>query len=883
MKTWIKRISIALAVVIAIAVAGLAVFLLTFDPNAYKDRLEAWVQQRYHRTLTIEGDIEATLFPSLGLTLQGVSLSEPGSTETFASVENARMAVAIWPLLSRNVVVDHATFSGVKARVVRDKQGHLNFQDLLGAAKASDGHGGADTPSDDAPGAGTPYIDIAGLDIKDGEVLLQDDATGRALTISQLSARTGRVRVAEPFALSVSAHIEGSVPRFNADISGQGELRVDPDARRYAARKLDVKVAGQLPGVQAKNLAVRGDIAFDEGRGALDVTGLTAVFQGELARLAGGPASMDASVAAQRLQLDRTGGALQVEKLAVRAKGTAVPGPFELAVDVPSLDLSPNAAAGAPMTARLRVAGNDGMDVRLGVKGIGGNTGSLSATEATMAGEIKQGARAWTFSAASPMTLVPAKREVAATALAGEVAINDPGLPGGALKIPYTGAAQADRSANTANIRLEAQLEGGKLALTADVTRMAAQPDIRFALAADTLDLDKLMPADTPAQRATPAAAAAKDGGTRAAVPGTGPAPAPTTAPAPAPATGPAPAPAAASDPAAAPSAGTAAPAAPSAVPAPTPRTPDAARRLDGGLDLSALVGPAAQGTVKIGRLVARGVVAENLSGAVRLARGKLDVSPLAATLYGGKLAGNVSLDAARDNAIATRFTLDGVAIGPLLAALAERAPITGVGNVAADLTTRGRQGGAFRDNLGGTLQLRLRDGAIKGFDVARTLRDLKQAILGGKQGDVADTNADSSRETTFSRMDADLALAAGIATIKRLDVVSPVVRVSQGTPAVIDLPKGTLDLVANVRIADPPPAYADLGELRGLAVPVHVAGPYDALRYRVDWRAVAGDALSRALQRALRDRGADSKGNGESRQDAIKDLGRMLKGITGK
>jgi AsmA protein len=880
MKTWIKRISIALAVVIGLAVAGLAVFLLTFDPNAYKDRLQAWVQQRYHRTLTIEGDIEATLFPSLGLTLQGVSLSEPGSAETFASVENARMAVAIWPLLSRNVVIDHATFSGVKARVVRDKQGRLNFQDLIGKARRPDAPDGAGAgASGEEPRTGTPYIDIAGLDIKDGEVLLQDDATGRALTISQLSARTGRVRIAEPFELSVSAHIEGSVPRFNADLSGQGELTVDPDARRYAGRKLDLKIAGQLPGIQANNLAVRGDAAFDEGRGALDVTGLMAVFQGELAQLAGGAASMDASVAAQRLQWDRAGAAMRVDKLAVRAKGTAQPGPFELAVDAPSLDLSPKAAAGAAMTARLRVAGNEGMDLRLGLNGVGGNTGSLSAAQATIAGEIKQGARTWTVSAASPVTFVPARRAVDATALAGEVAIADPALPGGTLKIPYTGAAQADGSANTANLRLEAQLEGGKLALSADATHTATHPAIRFALAADTLDLDKLMPADASAQRAGPAAGAAKQNGTGAAVPGAGPASAPAQAPAPAAAGGPATATPAAPT---APSPAAPAPASPSTAAGARPGNAEAVRP-DGGIDLSALVGPQAQGTIKIGRLVARGLVAENLSGAVRLAQGKLDVSPLAATVYGGKLAGNVSVDAAHDNAIATRFTLDGVAIGPLLAAVAKRSPMTGVGNVAADLTTHGRQGNALRDNLGGTLQLRLRDGAIKGIDVARTLRELKQAILGGKQGEQADIGTDASRETTFSRMDADLALAAGVATIKRLDVASPVIRVSQGTPAIIDLPKGTLDVVANVRIADPPPSYADLAELRGLAVPVHVAGPYDALRYRVDWRAVAGDALSRALQRALRDRGADSNRNGESRQDAIKDLGRMLKGITGK
>jgi AsmA protein len=860
MKKWIKRISLGLAAVIAIAVAGLAVFLLTFDPNAYKDRLQGWVQQRYHRTLTIEGDIEATLFPRLGLTLQGVSLSEPNSPDTFASVENARMAVAIWPLLSRNVVVDHATFSGVKARVVRDRQGRLNFQDLIGDdAAPSPGKPGTspgDTGPDDA--ASPPRIDIAGLDIKDAEVLLQDDATGKALTISQLSAKTGRVRIAQPFEVTVSAHVEGNVPQLNVDVAGQAQLRIDPEARRYGAHKLDAKLAGQLPGAQVKNLAVRGDIAYDETRRALDVTGLMVVFDGGLADVAGGPATMDASLTAQRLHLDRAGGALQVDKLAARAKGTAVPGPFEFAADVPALDLTPSAASGSALTSRLRVAGNDGMDLRVAIDGITGNSAALSAAEVKLSAGVKQGARAWDLNAASPMTLDRAKRAVALTKLAGEAAITGPDVPGGALRIPFNGTTLVDMGSDAANLKLDGQLQGGKLALAADVTGLAATPAVRFGLVADTLDLDTLLPAATrPAGTPRAEGASGKTGTKDESKAATTTATAPSTPPTPS------------------------TPASP-----PAAATPPSSARVaaeDGGIDLSALVGPTAQGSIKVGRLVTHGVVAENLSAALKLAKGKLDIAPLSATLYGGKLAGSVSIDAARENALATRFTLDGVAIGLLLTAVAQRSPLSGVGSVAADLTTHGLRVEAMRDNLGGTVQLRLRDGAIKGFDVARTLRELKQAILGGKQGQQADMGADAGRETSFSRMDADLALAAGIATIKRLDVVSPVLRLSQGNPAVIDLPKGTLDVVANVKVADAPPSDADLGELRGLAVPVHVAGPYDALRYRIDWRAVAGDALSRALQRALRERGSDKNQNGESRQDAIKDLGKIFKGITGQ
>jgi AsmA protein len=895
MKTWIKRISIGLAVLLAVVIAGLAVFVLTFDPNAYKDRLQAWVDQRYHRTLTIDGDIEATLFPRLGLMLQGVSLSEPDSTETFASMDSARMSVAIWPLLTRNVVVDHASFSGVKARVVRDKQGRLNFRDLLGGGAESgpanqpaatttsqggqpstgqgvpgqSGTAGQRSPSAgqtqgvpaagtgsgtgaDAGAAGRPgafYIDIAGLDIKDGEVQLQDEASGHALTISQLNAKTGRVRAGQPFDVSLSAHVQGESPLLNADIAGQAVMRLDVAAHRYEARKLDLKVTGQLPGANAKALTARGDLAYEDRTDAIDASGLEIVFEGDLADARGGTAVMEASLAAQRLRVDPSTGSIQAAKVAMRAKGTAPRGPFEFAADAPALDVTPTAASGGPLTARLRVSGDGGTDVRLGIEGIAGNSANLTAAQARLSADLKQGGRGWTITAASPLTLDIDKRSCALPSLNGEAAVAGPGLPNGSLRIPYTGALRADLARQSAELKLDGRLEGGKLALTADANGLGAKPSVRFALAADTLDLDNLMPASASPSSAPAAGKESKSAGKETEPAGSGQQGDATAS-------------------------GSA-----SAGKTPSPAAAGKGAPPADEIDLSALVGPTAQGSIKVGRLVAHGLAAQNVSANVKLAQGKLDIAPLAATLYGGKLAGNVSLDAAHDNAIATRFTLDGVAVGPLLADVAKRSAVTGTGNVAANLTTFGKRALNMRDNLGGTMQLRLRDGAIKGFDAARALRELKQAILGGKQGASADVPADASRETVFSRMDADLALAAGVATIKRLDVASPVLRVSEGSPAVIDLPKGTVDVVANVKIADPPPAYADLRELRGVAVPVQVTGPYDALRYRVDWRAIAGDALSRALQRALGGKRSDT-----SRKDRIEEgIGKLLKGITGK
>src|SRR5690606_9656100 len=137
MKVWLKRILIGLVVAFLVALVGIAIFLLTFDPNAYKNKLQEIVHARYGRTLTIDGNIELSLFPRIGLSVQKVALSDRGNSDLFASVESARLAVAIWPLMFNRLVVDHVAVSGLKAWLVRDAQGNYNFSDLLSQRRAA--------------------------------------------------------------------------------------------------------------------------------------------------------------------------------------------------------------------------------------------------------------------------------------------------------------------------------------------------------------------------------------------------------------------------------------------------------------------------------------------------------------------------------------------------------------------------------------------------------------------------------------------------------------------------------------------------------------------------------------------------------------------------
>jgi len=837
MKNWIKRILIGLVVVVVVAVVGLAIFLLTFDPNAYKYKLAELVQDRYQRTLTIDGDIELSLFPRLGLSLQDVSLSEVGSTETFASIESARLAVAIVPLLSNHLVVDHVAISGFKARLAREKDGNFNFDNLVGGNRIGEALPITDRPEElVAAGveAGTRLaaqqhsptsfqIDIAGLELQNGEILLQDQTTGQAVAVNDLNANTGRVTFNQPFNANLSAHIEGGHPRVDAQLNGSGMLTLNPAEGRYAAQKLDLRVSGQLPDAQAKSLVARGNVAFKGAERSLDVSSLEMLFSGDISASSTRLKGVEASVIVPKLAMYPNKRQLQVEKLTVRATGSTPTGKFELAADTPSLNISPAEAVGQVVSGRLRLTGTDSLDATLALAGISGNAAEIDINEAKLEATSKKGERLIKTSFISPLTTNLLARTFTMSALRGDVAITDPTLPKGSLQIPVIGSVSADLLRDQAQANINAVLEGGKFDLSTEVSRLSDIPQIGFTLNVDTLNLDKLAPPPTPLPSAQ------QDGQAKEGTP---------------------------------------------------PAAPATADRGDGIIDLSALIGPSAKGTIKVGRLVLRGLVAEGVSAAVKLDQGKLDLSDLVATLYEGKLAGAMSIDAGQNNRLAAKLSLSDIAIQPLLTDVTGRSTLLGKGSVVLDLHTAGANTYALRAGLNGTAQAKLRDGAIKGINIAQTLRQLKQVLVG--QGTAPEGTTESEVQTDFTSFDLNLKFENGVGQVSDLKIASPLLRITHGKPASINLVDHTLDVVTLVRVVATTTGQdgADLADLRQLLIPIHFAGPIAKPLFSVQWKGLAEHAAKSGLQdklrEALRGKGGDS--------DAIaREAGKALEGLIKK
>src|SRR2546421_9106112 len=130
MKT-LKIAGWLLAGLVVLAIAAATVFALRFDPNRYKGEIERLAKERTGRTLKLAGELKVAFFPSVGATVAGVTLSERGSDQQFLAVDSAHGAVALMPLLHGQVVVDRIDVKGLKASIVKEKDGRYNFSDLL--------------------------------------------------------------------------------------------------------------------------------------------------------------------------------------------------------------------------------------------------------------------------------------------------------------------------------------------------------------------------------------------------------------------------------------------------------------------------------------------------------------------------------------------------------------------------------------------------------------------------------------------------------------------------------------------------------------------------------------------------------------------------------
>ena len=85
----LKILGIAIAVTLVLAVVAVVVIPLVFDPNDYRDKIAAMIEQRTGRTASIDGELTISVLPWLGVETGAMSLGNaPGFGDApFAQID----------------------------------------------------------------------------------------------------------------------------------------------------------------------------------------------------------------------------------------------------------------------------------------------------------------------------------------------------------------------------------------------------------------------------------------------------------------------------------------------------------------------------------------------------------------------------------------------------------------------------------------------------------------------------------------------------------------------------------------------------------------------------------------------------------------------------
>jgi AsmA protein len=155
---------------------------------------------------------------------------------------------------------------------------------------------------------------------------------------------------------------------------------------------------------------------------------------------------------------------------------------------------------------------------------------------------------------------------------------------------------------------------------------------------------------------------------------------------------------------------------------------------------------------------------------------------------------------------------------------------LQGRGTVSLDLSGYGASQRDIVSGLNGNANLEFANGAIRGVNIAKMIRNLGTGIVEGWQGGEAE-------KTDFASLGASFKVVKGQATTKDLHLVGPLVRMDgSGT---IDIPGQRLNLRVDPQLVASLEGQGGKKDLAGLGVPVMIVGPWSKPKFYPDIKGI--------------------------------------------
>jgi len=204
-----RKVLIGVGVFIVLVIAGLLIFVATFDVNQYRGSIQSQMEKRLDRKVTL-GGMHLSLFPPR-FRVQSVQISDDSefSEAPFVKAQELNVSVQLMPLLHKDVEIDSLNLERPVVNLIKNGAGVWNF-DSIGQ--------GTNTPQTSSSGQS---FTLGALTITDGQLSILDQTKGKTPSVyDHIDVALKNFSPAKPFSVDASVRLAGSSQE--AKLSGEG-------------------------------------------------------------------------------------------------------------------------------------------------------------------------------------------------------------------------------------------------------------------------------------------------------------------------------------------------------------------------------------------------------------------------------------------------------------------------------------------------------------------------------------------------------------------------------------------------------------------------------------------------------------------------------------
>ena len=278
------------------------------------------------------------------------------------------------------------------------------------------------------------------------------------------------------------------------------------------------------------------------------------------------------------------------------------------------------------------------------------------------------------------------------------------------------------------------------------------------------------------------------------------------------------------------------------------PLTPEAAAAGAAQLPVETLRKLKINGEIKLGEMVYSGARLQNVKLKINANAGKIDLKPVAASLYNGTYHGDVALDA-RSKIPALKFNsrLAGVAIDPLLRDMTGESALSGTANLDVNVSTRGNNSNALKKGINGPLKFSVSNGVYRGMDIASTLAQVEVMVESKRPAQLQ-----KGGETAFQNLSGTINFKNGVGFNDDMLLDGSGFKVT-GNGIVANLHDNTMKYDAKVAVDE---GRGQRGEenynLGGYTVPIRCRGPLGADACKPDIGDIVAEVGKSAIKKEV-------------------------------